>query len=66
MAANGTPIRASHAKAGPSAAYSTNIWQTNESITKTPACACPARKKLICSGEGFTRVIFPLNSFSKK
>lgn len=31
-----------------------------------PACTCPTRKKLICSGEGLIPGIFPLNSLSKK
>jgi hypothetical protein len=43
-----------------------NIWQIRERITSTPACACPARKKLVCSDEGLIPGICPLNSISKK
>jgi hypothetical protein len=66
MADSGTPIRTSHANPGSSVALLHKYLADQERITSAPVCACPARKKLACSGEGFIPGICPLDSLSKK
>ncbi len=47
-AATGALIRASHFDAGVNVAESSSTWITNDRITHTPACACPARNSAHC------------------